>query len=179
MKKILAFITMAAVIVSLTACSAEGKKVDRVLEPSAANYDSGLGTGTPEGLAQASSRIYMGLGDGTVSVEDAIKELKAYSSKDSVKELEKSGDFFKKQIEELRDYLKANDDKIVKFEFAKTVYEGTDSAYIERIQKQKNGKCYYFRQDFILEDGSWKICGDNIADPFSIKAGIKLSFFKN
>lgn len=73
------------------------------------------------------------------------------------------------RIEETIQYFNANEDAIQEFEYAETEYTGEDKASIKRIQYQKNGEKYCFRQDFILENGVWKIQGDNVINDFEIK----------
>ena len=58
---------------------------------------------------------------------------------------------------------------ITGFEFSKIMYKDKTDAIIYRIQKNKNGDKYYFIQSFILENGNWKIKGDNPTNQFMLK----------
>lgn len=179
MKKLSLIIASVLLLLLSTACSSSSDNITREFERSATVYSDKLSTDTPEGLAYASSMIYKSLSEENMTVDDALKELEGYSSKDSLEALQKSGDFFKEQISQFIDYLKANDDAIENFEYTKTIYDDSNHSHIERIQNQKSGKKFYFKQDFILEDGQWKISGDNIDDAFKLKSKPLISLFSS
>ncbi len=137
--------------------------------PSATNYEADVDINSPEGLAKASSEIYRQLLSEQITIEDGFNELLDLSSGQSAQSMRDYEDEFVKQIQDTIDYFKSENDAITKYEFAKTEYSGDDAASIKRIQVQQNGKKYYFQQDFVKEDGVWKIKGDNVANDFVIK----------
>lgn len=173
MKRILLTAVLIILIVVNTGC--DNKKY-RILEPSDTNFNSQLDTKTPEGLAKATSLIYKDIADEKMTVDEAMDKLIYYASADSMEEIFKNKDKFKKGIVDYVEYMKSNEDKLVRFEFSKTIYDNPKEAHIERIQVQKNkDKKYYFIQDFVLEKGQWRVKGDNMAEPFKVK----WSFSKN
>lgn len=168
MKRAISMIMVLFLLLSLSACSKQDSSI-RNLKVSKTDFSKQVDIKTPEGIAYTSSMIYKNLADEKISVEEAIAELEKYSSKESLEALKKNQDEFRNQINDFISYLKANNDGIEKFEFAETVYVNSKEAYIERIQYDKSGSKYYFKQDFVLEDNEWKIRGDNVTDPFTIK----------
>lgn len=137
--------------------------------PSETDYAADLDINTPEGLAKESSEIYRQLLGEEISIEDGFNALYDMSGKQSAQSMLDYKEEFEKQIQDTIDYLNSEKDAIAKFEFAKTEYSGDDTASIKRIQVQQNGKKYYFQQDFVKEDGVWKIKGDNVANDFVIR----------
>lgn len=168
MRKIF-LVLMAVVVLFGVACSKKEEKQLRIVEPSETDYEKDLDINSPEGLAKASSIVYKRIAAEKMTIEEAVEELKSYASVNSLNEMEKRAAEFKKGIKEYVDYMKENNDWITGFQFGKTVYTSPEEAYIERIQKHKKGKHYYFRQDYVLEDGKWRISGDNVENPFEIK----------
>ena len=137
--------------------------------PSATNYDADVDINSPEGLAKESSEIYQQLLSEQISIEDGFDELLSLASAQSAQSMLDYEDEFSKQIQDTIDYLKSEKDAITAYKFAATEYSGDDAASIKRIQVQQNGRKYYFQQDFVKEDGVWKIKGDNVANDFVIK----------
>jgi uncharacterized lipoprotein NlpE involved in copper resistance len=167
MKKIIFTAILAVLIILITGCD---NRNYRLLEPSAANYNSQLDINSPEGLAKTTSLIYKDIADEKITVDQAMDKLISYASGNSMEEIFKNKEKFRKGIADYIDYMKSNGDKLVRFEFSKTVYDNPKSAHIERIQVQKNNdKKYYFIQDFVLENGTWRVQGDNMSEPFKIK----------
>lgn len=155
-------------LIILTSCAGKGNNINKLM-PSDADYTSALDINTPEGLAKEASRLYMGMVNGTLDIEDGVEEIILYTSMASAKLLENNKQEFISQIKETRRYLEGIDDKVIDFEYAQTKYTDDGVVYIKRIQKHKNGKEYYFEQGFIQEDGEWKIASDNLIDVFELK----------
>jgi len=151
----------------------------RKLEPSDVNYNEKLNINSPEGLALASVNVYRDVLSGEISIDEAFEMLKSYAAEDSLDGIIKNQDKFKRDMKQNIDYMIENGIKIEKVEFAKTIYSSSQKASIERIQKLSNGRSYYFKQDFIYENGKWKIYGDNITDEFKIKWSLKHIFSRN
>lgn len=170
MKRVLGLIlSFILSVVLLAGCSNPDNSNMKKLERSDKKYNTKLDINSPEGLAQASSQLYKDLAEQKISCDDAFPLLESYSSKESKEALTKHKDDFKRSINEFIGYLNANDDSIVKFEFSKTVYDDSQNAHISRIQEHKSGKKFYFTQDFTVENGQWKIIGDNVEVPFILK----------
>lgn len=166
MNKIILVFLLVFILILGSGCD---KTQYRKLDASGSDFSSNLGTDTPEGIARATGLIYMQISEGKLSVDEAMEKLTTFSSIDAQQEISKYKDKFRQGIEDFIDYSKEKGDKIVKIEFSKTVYDNTKEAHIERIQYHKsNNKRYYFTQDFVMEDGAWRVRGDNMADPFKI-----------
>lgn len=150
----------------LTGCGTSGA-VEKVM-PAAVDYTADLDINTPEGLAQESSEIYRCMLSGEISAESGYERLLAISSEQSAQSLRDYQEEFVKEIEATKEYFLSEGDAIERFEFAQTEYSGADAASIRRIQVQQDGKKYYFNQDYVLEDGQWRIKGDNLANDFVI-----------
>lgn len=167
MKRKLFFVALAVVACFMfTACADNGLPA---FMPATEEDDSFDAAGTPEELAKTSSQIYLAMVNGDLPAEDGYEKLLGFSCASSVEQMEALKTEFIKQINDTKEYLRANEDSIEGYSFAKTEYKNEDEATILRIQRHENGKQYYFKQDFVKENGEWKIKGDNITDPFRIK----------
>ncbi len=167
MKKL--WILLAALLLLLTSgCTAIDPDVPAYM-PSEMDYSSELDSGSPEGLAQQSSQIYMDMVNGDLGPSSGFESLLELVSPESAEAMAEYESAFCDEVYATREYLKQQEDSITGFEFAETVYTGEDEAYILRIQVQESGNRYYFRQDFKCVDGVWYIAGDNIEDEFRIK----------
>ena len=166
MKKLI--FVLIAMILMLSACTADDPNVPAYM-PSAMDYSAELDVGSPEGLAQRASQLYMDMVNGDLgpsSGYDALLDLITPESAAAMAEYENQ---FLDEISATKDYLESEDDSVTGYEFVETVYPSENEAYILRIQIHQSGKKYYFRQNFKRIDGGWKIAGDNIEDPFRIK----------
>lgn len=150
----------------LAACSHAGVESK---PKSKTDYAKQMDTSSPEGLAKASSELYRDMVNGAVSPEDGFKTLYALCTQSSQQAMDQSKEQFIDSINQTIDYNNANGDSILRYEYAATVYTDDSNASIERIQIQKSGKRYYFKQEFTKENGVWKIKGDNVTDKFAIK----------
>lgn len=170
MKRLILILLTIIIMYAFSACDNKGY---RSVEASEANFSGSLDINSPEGIAKSSGEIYMKISEGKISVDDAMDKLIALSSSESLVDVLKNKDRFRQGIVDYASYMASNEDNITKIEFAKTIYDNPNECFIERIQYQKkDNKCYYFRQDFVLEEGKWKARGDNPVDGFKIKWGI-------
>lgn len=140
--------------------------------PSATDYSQELGTATPEGLAKESSIIYQKMLSQDVTIEEGFDQLLVLSSEQASSSMLEYKDEFKKQINQTIDYFKQQNDAITGIDYTETFYKDENSASIQRIQNQKSGNKYYFKQDFVKESGVWKIKGDNVTNDFTIRTKI-------
>lgn len=172
MKRIsLALIVMMVIAALLAGCAPTPSTDESEMKvmPSATNFDADIDINSPEGLAKESSEIYRQLLSSQMSIKDGFNALLKLASGQSAQSMLDYEDEFSKQIGNTIDYFESEKDAIVKYEFAKTEYTGDDAASIKRIQIQQSGKKYYFQQDFVKEEGVWKIKGDNVTNDFVIK----------
>jgi len=168
MKRKLFFVVLAVIACfAFTACADDG--LPALMPADKEAYASDV-SGTPEALAKMSSQVYLAMVNGDLPAEDGFETLVNFSASSSAEQMQSLKSEFKKQIEQTKEYLDVNDDSVTGYAFSKTEYLNDDEAKILRIQTHKNGKQYYFQQDFVKENGEWKIKGDNIADPFRIKS---------
>ncbi len=152
----------------LTGCSlnqdiGEG---DVTYKQSALDYSEPLDSNSPEGLAQYTSNTYMDMIAGKADPKEEFPVLLEHSSIESRALMEDALVRFVQDIELSRQYFESKGRAIAGYVYSETIYDGEDAASIYRIQKMNDGKLYYFKQDFVLEDGAWKIRGDNVQDPF-------------
>lgn len=167
MKKYIFTIIILFLIVLTGGCSSKNESENKVLL-SSTDYSLKLDINTPEGLAKESGLIYQEMINEEITIEEGYDRLLKISCEQSAESLKAFKEEFEKQIEETIKYFNANKDKISEFNYAETNYEGENKASIKRIQMQKNGKQYYFQQDFIKENNVWKIKGDNNINDFKI-----------
>jgi hypothetical protein len=132
------------------------------------NYAGPLDINSPEGLALVSSTMYLDMINGKLDPQEAFPELLEYSSRASRNAMESMVKQFADNVRSSRDFFESRKLRIKGYTYSETVYSGGDKASIYRIQIMNNGHNYYFKQDFVLEEGAWKIKGDNICDPFKI-----------
>lgn len=167
MKRIfLVIATMVFFIVPLIGC-ASGNNVTKLMPPTV-NYADELDINSPEGLAKESSRIYKAMLSGEMDAQTGFASLLEISSEQSVQGMMDYQEEFIQQVEAAKEYFDAQDNAIDRFEFAQTEYSDDQTATIKRIQIQQDGKEYYFSQDYVLEDGQWRIKGDNPENDFVI-----------
>jgi hypothetical protein len=132
------------------------------------DYTKPIEINSPDGLAQYSGNSYIAMINGKADPGDTFRELLKYSpaaSRDMMKDQLSS---FVDNIELSRKFFETRGRSIKGYVYSKAVYPDESSASIYRIQIMDDDRLYYFRQDFILEDETWKIRGDNIVDPFKI-----------
>ena len=156
----------------LTGCSlnkdiGEG---DVTYKQSALDYSEPLDINSPEGLAQYTSNAYMDLIAGKLDPKEEFPILLEHSFGESRALMEGALTRFVQDIELSKQYFESKDRTIAGYVYSETIYDGDAAASIYRIQKMNDGKLYYFKQDFVLEDGTWKIRGDNVQDPFKLTA---------
>ena len=155
-------------IFALMGCLAQKEIGEGELSFPQADFSSSSGIDKPEGLARATSDIYKRLIDGESTTSDVYPRLLEYSveaSKGIMKDMQLQ---FSESIKTSRDFFSGRDWHIKEFVISEAVYTNDSMASVYRIQIMNNGKLYYFKQDFILEKGVWKIRGDNVSDPFKI-----------
>lgn len=168
MKKYLVILILLIVTVLSVGCPKTGEQEEKIIL-SSTDYTVELDMNSPEGLAKESSSIYQKMISEEITTDEGFECLLTITCEKSVEALKAYQEEFEDQIEETIQYFNANKDEIVEFEYAETEYTGEDKASIKRIQYQKNGEKYCFRQDFILENGVWKIQGDNVINDFEIE----------
>ncbi len=78
---------------------------------------------------------------------------------------------FIQSIEDTKDYFDSQQEAIEGYDFSECVEDSNyeNRKVIYRIQNMKSGKKYYFRQDFVQEDGKWRIYGDNVENEFALE----------
>lgn len=155
-------------VLILTSCAEKDNSQSRFM-PSETDYTEEWDINSPEGLAKASSELYMEMVNGDKDIEDGAKEMTGYAAADSAQQLRDSMDEFTNQIAATNNYLESTDDEVVGYQYAATEYTDNGEAKIRRIQTHKSGKEYYFEQGFVKEDGQWRIASDNLTDAFEIK----------
>lgn len=121
---------------------------------------------SPEGLAQATARMYIRFSRDEIGVEEMLDGLLKYASKSSLEIVNQNLDYYRRKMRDYLSTIRETNDVIGRIELSVTSYDDENNAYIERIHYMKNGSKYYFRQDFIKENGVWKVRGDNLTDPF-------------
>ena len=168
MKKYLLILIILILTVFTVGCSKNGEQEEKIIL-SSTDYTVELDMNSPEGLAKESSSIYQKMISEEITTDEGFESLLAITCEQSGEALKAYQEEFEDQIDETIQYFNANEDAIMEFEYAETEYRGEDRASIKRIQYQKNGEMYCFRQDFILENGVWKIQGDNVINDFEIK----------
>ena len=169
MKKIaLAVLVIIMAAWGLGCAAASASDVPKIM-PSEADYTADLDINSPEGLAKESSNVYKALLSKEITIEDGFDRLLVISCEQAANSMLEYEKEFGDQIAATIDYFASADDSILSYEFAQTEYSDENTASIKRIQVQQNGKKYYFRQDFIKEDGVWKIKGDNVENDFELK----------
>lgn len=170
MKKYLVILIILIVTVLSVGCSSSsnGEQEEKIIL-SSTEYTDELDMNSPEGLAKESSSIYQKMISEEITTDEGFERLLAITCEQSVEALKGYQEEFADQIGETIQYFNANEDAILEFKYAETEYTGEDKASIKRIQIQKNGGKYYFRQDFILENDVWKIQGDNVINDFEIE----------
>ncbi len=175
MKKTLTFLIISLLLIFIKcACESNNilghKDADTVLETAEADYSSDIDENTPEYIAKLSSITYQNMIKGSISTEKGYEILLDISSKESVAQMKAQKYEFLNQIKSTGKYFEANGMEITGYDFSRTYYDENNGkrASIYRIQNMNNGKKYYFRQDFILEDGMWKLRGDNLVNNFAI-----------
>lgn len=157
-------------LVFILASCAEKDNSQSQYMPSETNYKEELDINSPEGLAKASSELYLAMVNGEKDIWEGVEELTGYAVADSAQQLRNNMDEFTNQIKATKDYLESIDDEVAYYHYAATEYADNGVAKIRRIQAHKNGKKYYFEQVFVKEDGQWKIASDNLIDAFEIKS---------
>lgn|GEM_PF-2137500 len=156
-----------------TGCSLQTKDVgtgDTAYRQSAADYAKALDINSPEGLAQYASKSYMDMIARKADPREEFPALMEHSSKESQAQAEDALERFAQDIELSADYFESKNRTIEGYVYSETTYSGEDNATIYRIQIMDDGKLYYFKQDFVREDGTWKIRGDNTVNPFRLTA---------
>lgn len=136
------------------------------------NYDGELEQNSPEFLAKRSSEIYRDMSNAKLRIADGFAELLGMTSQESTEVMRAYEKEFEKQIIASQNYLEINKDSVKEFKFGATHYGDQGTATIRRIQINASGNEYYFVQDFIQENGQWKIRGDNIENKFVIKRSL-------
>lgn len=166
MKRRLLILAVVLLLVLLCGCSVQN---ETSYFPSDTDYSKELNMDTPEGIAKAITDTYAGMTTGDIDPKEGFERLLAFSPSTASEKMLEFKDQFVREINQTKDYFEANSDGIERFQFSKTEYKSENEASIYRIQYQKNGKKYYFVQDFVKENGAWKVKGDNISNPFVIK----------
>lgn len=126
---------------------------------------------TPEQLAWQSTDIYQQMLRGQMKSGEGFEKTLAMACAESQQLMQGMEQEFKKGILSTIESLKNNDqDQIKQFYFSECIEDPEiEGRYvIFRIQEMESGILYYFRQDFIKEDGEWRIYGDNVANPFRL-----------
>ena len=175
--KILRVLAILVVLAALFLCVGCQDKNEIQFMPGSIDLKSNPDLNTPESLAVKSSTIYMGMINGNLDPEKEFEVLLDISCESSKQSLEKSKSYFISNTEESRSYFNSNKNPIASFEFSETIYKSQNEAQIYRIQIQKNGNKYYFAQDFLKENGKWKIKGDNLTENFKLKKKILFWYF--
>lgn len=158
------YVTLLIIIFVISGCSND---ID-ALYPAEVDYSKSIDMNTPEGLAKTSAEINMKMLNGDITPEDGYNEMLKYCCKDSVKAMQTYKDQFIKGVKTLSEYFKDGKNPITGNQFTKTYIDENGNTSIYRIQVQKDGKKYFFRQDYILENNIWKIKGDNSINEFRI-----------
>ena len=160
----------------LTACGTQVKgdsESDLVFEGAEVDYSSGLDVNSPEGLAKLSSETYQAMVNGEMTPEEGFDILAGLSPEETAALMNEQKADFMREIRNTADYFEQNGDQVTGYDYTKTYYDEDDPARasIYRIQNMKDGKKYYFRQNFILTDDGWKIRGDNVENSFAVRQG--------
>jgi len=163
-KTVKVFLLIAAIAVAFCGCSPNDMQS---LYPSETDYSKTLDINTPEGLAQTSAKLYQSLINGDIDTEQGFQKLYEISSAESKKALDERKGEFIEQLAMVQESYKEN--PITEYRYSKTELADENNASICRIQINKSGDKYYFKQDYVKENGTWKIKGDNAATEFRIK----------
>ncbi len=170
MKKIALAVLVITMAASVLGCAASSTADVPKIMPSETDFTAELDINSPEGLAKESSEIYQALLSKEITTEDGFDKLMDISCEQAAISMQDYKKEFGDQIAATIDYFESENDSIVHYDFAQTEYgDDENTASIKRIQVQENGKKYYFQQDFVKEDGVWKIKGDNVENDFELK----------
>jgi len=125
---------------------------------------------TPEYLAIKSGEIQFDLLTGAISAQDAYDILYLMAGEHSRTEMEKQKSDFYDQARATINFLDSLGEEIVKITHSQIIPhpEREDRVSIMKIVEFTTLKNYY-RQDFILENGQWRIYGDNGVNEFRIR----------
>lgn len=177
MKKPANLLLLCLLALSLAACGSSvlggNPEADTVFAAAEADYDGdALEANSPEGLAQASARAYMGMINGDISPDEGFDIVLGLAPPEQAEALEAQRSEFTSQISTTKDMFAADDNGIEGYVFSKTYMDDDNQALasIYRVQNMKDGNMYFFRQDFVkAEDGNWYIRGDNVVNDFAIE----------
>ncbi|POP30494.1 hypothetical protein C3B58_20995 [Lactonifactor longoviformis] len=126
---------------------------------------------TPHSLAIASVELYQQMMDGRVTPEEGWEQLRQMGCRESVEAMNAQKTEFIQSIEDTKEYFNSQQEAIEGYDFSECVEDSNyeNRKVIYRIQNMKSGKKYYFRQDFVQEDGKWRIYGDNVENEFALE----------
>ena len=76
----------------------------------------------------------------------------------------------RQSVAQTQDILASSGNPIRRFAFAEPVLDPDGiHASVSRIQIHEDGTRHWFRQEFLHEEGIWRIRGDNPIDSFRLK----------
>lgn len=131
----------------------------------------GLKDNSPEKLAVRSNEVYQEMLDGTITPEAGFDAAILMATNAAAAQMAGDKSAFVQGIRATIESLRNNDnDRIKAFHYSECIedkeYDGR--FIIFRIQEMESGKLYYFKQDFIKEDETYKIYGNNVENAFRL-----------
>jgi len=150
-------------------------EIDAALQLELADHKvwESLDENTPEQLALKSSSVYKEMMNGELTPEDSFEKMREMATEQTLQSMSEQELSLINSIRVTSEQIQGENDAVESFDYSICIedseYEGRVTIY--RIQNMKSGKQYYFKQDFIEENGTWKIYGDNVENPFSLKKG--------
>jgi len=123
---------------------------------------------SPIWLAMESGRLFQKLLEETITPEDMYYALLPFTSEVGMDAYINDKHTIIRNMKDLVELLRSMDNVLESIEFSKEIHTSENKASVMRILHYSS-RPQYFKQDFILEDGQWKIMGDNILDGFILR----------
>jgi len=123
---------------------------------------------SPIWLAMESGRLFQGLLDGTIAPEDMYYALLPFTSEAGMDAFINDKQIIINNMKDLVEQLNSMDNVLESTEFSTELHTSENRVSVMRIMHY-SARPQFFKQDFILEDGQWKILGDNIQNGFYIR----------
>jgi len=123
----------------------------------------------PAKIAETMWGRYQDFCNGETTFADFYYTLQRYSSEEIFNDLQANRDLYKEQLLMVTGNLRQENIKIVDYEVSDAFFnKEKDLANVFRIQHFNNGQKLYFMQTFALQDGQWKMIGDQMTPPFDM-----------
>ncbi len=131
---------------------------------------SNMPENSPEQLALQSGQLYQEMMNDRITPEDGLDQMIQMAAENGAAAMQEQRTEVISSIRMTKESIEKEGDRIESFDYSECIPEQDydNRVTIYRIQHMKSGKKYYFKQDFIKENGEWKIYGDNVENPFGL-----------